>query len=194
MQIHDLIRMKFRFRGRSDNLPWSSPRGTRETLAELFNELGFKQGVEVGTRWGSYAMVLCAKNPGLMLHCVDPWKSYSHLTQIRQDEIYAGAVKNLKPFNARILRMTSMEALEKFPDGSLDFVFIDGNHEFDHACPDIIFWAKKVKRGGIVAVHDYGHFHWAGVVEAVDAYTHCHHIDPWYCTREREPTAFWVNP
>ena len=35
------------------------------------------------------------------------------------------------------------------------FVYIDGNHKFDFICPDIIYWSKKVKHGGIVAVHDF---------------------------------------
>ena len=32
-----------------------------------------------------------------------------------------------------------------------------------------------------------------GVIEAVDAYTRCHMIHPWYVTREDLPTAFWVR-
>jgi hypothetical protein len=30
-------------------------------------------------------------------------------------------------------------------------------------------------------------------MEAVDAYTKCHRIDPWFTTKNLEPTAFWVN-
>jgi len=164
------------------------------TLAELFRDLGYTKGVEVGTRHGDYAHVLCEKNPALALTCIDPWASYSHLSQEQQDANYTLATTNLKPYNVTILRMPSMEGVQRFADRSLDFVYIDGNHEFDYCCPDIIYWAKKVKRGGIVAVHDYYPFGWAGVVQAVMAYTHCHHIDPWYVTREREPTAFWENP
>ena len=87
-----------------------------------------------------------------------------------------------------------MDALPEFADGSLDFVHIDGNHEFDFCCPDIIYWSQKVKSGGMILVHDYIEFHRAGVVDAVRAYVHCHHIDPWYVTRDRLPTAFWKVP
>jgi predicted O-methyltransferase YrrM len=163
-------------------------------LAEFFHELGYTTGVEVGTRVGDYSKLLCQKIPGLALTCVDPWEAYSGLTQERQEANYQEAVKRLTPLGVRILRMPSMEALKEFPDRSLDFAYIDGNHQFDHACMDIICWAKKIKQGGIMAVHDYCNFHWNGVMKAVDAYTHCHHIDPWYVTREREPTAFWENP
>jgi hypothetical protein len=32
------------------------------------------------------------------------------------------------------------------------------------------------------------------VVDAVNAYIHAKHIDPWYVTKEVEPTAYWVKP
>lgn len=192
--IRRVIQEKFRFRSRYDNLPWSSPRGTRITLAETFAALGYQHGAEIGVRYGNYSMALCKANPSLRLVCIDPWAAYSHLSQARQDEIYAQAVINLSPYSVRIIRKSSMDALEDIPDAALDFVYIDGNHEFDHAMMDIIKWAPKVRQGGIIGVHDYFNFHRAGVVKAVDAYTHCHCINPWYVTREREPTAFWVNP
>ena len=87
-----------------------------------------------------------------------------------------------------------MDALADFEDSSLDFVFIDGNHTFDYAVSDIIYWSYKVRKGGIVAAHDYYAFAKNGVMKAVDAYTHCHHIDPWYVTYEHVPTAFWFKP
>jgi predicted O-methyltransferase YrrM len=195
MTIYDAINKKFHFRGRKDNLPWNSPRGRRELLGELFYELDFKKGAEIGTRIGTYAKILCDANPNLKLYCIDPWMAYGRLSQDKQDEFYKQAMLNLAKYNnIQILRMTSMEALKEFNDRELDFGYIDGNHEFDYCCPDIIFWSKKVKSGGIVACHDYYPFYRAGVVKAVDAYTHCHCIDPWYITREVTPTAFWVNP
>ena len=42
---------------------------------------------------------------------------------------------------------------------------------------DIIVWAKKVKKGGIVSGHDYCHFTKSGVVEAVNKYTEIHKIE-----------------
>ena len=196
--IHKEIRKKFNLKRRIDNLPHGSRRGYKRThLADLFGELGFNRGAEVGVRRGRFSMYLCRQNPDLELYCIDPWVAYDrHYTTERQNKIYREAVENFKPFGSRIkiLRKSSMDALGDFEDESLDFVHIDGNHQFDFVCPDIIFWSQKVKRGGIVACHDYYPFGWAGVMEAVDAYTRSHHIDPWYCTKELEPTAFWVKP
>ena len=48
-----------------------------------------------------------------------------------------------------------MEAAEDFKDESLDFVYIDANHEFRYIAEDLAEWTKKVRKGGIVAGHDY---------------------------------------
>ncbi len=48
-----------------------------------------------------------------------------------------------------------MDALEDFEDNSLDFVYIDGDHNFKHISEDIYEWTKKVRSGGIVSGHDY---------------------------------------
>ena len=53
------------------------------------------------------------------------------------------------------LKMTSMEAVKKFENESIDFVFIDGSHEYEDIKNDIISWMPKVKKGGVLAGHDY---------------------------------------
>lgn len=163
---------------------------------------GLNQGVEVGTRFGDFAKILLDANPNLNLTCVDPWEAYEmssgQRTQDWQDKSYQRALDLLvKPgtYGGRVqfMRQYSMEAIKRFKDGCLDFVFIDGNHDFDFAMEDIIYWSRKVREGGIVAVHDYHPFCGSDVRFAVDAYTAGHDIRPWYVTREYEPTAFWVR-
>lgn len=194
--IHQAIRVKFNLKRRVDNLPHGSGRRyNRNHLAELLGELGYNRGAEIGVRRGRYSMQLCKCNPNLQLFCIDPWGPYDRMYTVeRQNRIYGEAVENLKPYNATIIRKDSMDALNDFADEGLDFIYIDGNHTFDYVCPDIIFWSKKVRHGGIIGVHDYYGFGWSGVMKAVEAYTHCHHIDPWYVTKELEPTAYWVKP
>lgn len=48
----------------------------------------------------------------------------------------------------------------------LDFVFIDASHTYRDCRHDIEGWSRHVRKGGIVAVHDYGEFE--GVTRAVD--------------------------
>ncbi len=192
--LNDLILEKFRFRSVRDNVPWASPRGTRGTLAAVFGLAGFTKGVEIGVKRGDYSKVLCDNIPNVELSCIDPYCYLGkHLTQEKQDKFYKEAKEKLSQYNVTFIKKFSMDALDDFEDGSLDFIYIDGNHEFDYVVQDIIYWSKKVKKGGIVACHDYLNFFRAGVVQAVDSYTHCNRITPWFVTKEQLPTAFWIN-
>jgi predicted O-methyltransferase YrrM len=40
--------------------------------------------------------------------------------------------------------------------GTIDFIFIDGDHSYDACKADIQAWAPFVKRGGVIAFHDFG--------------------------------------
>jgi len=192
---HTAIRRRFRcFSGnRHDNLPISAKVGGRDRLAEFFAERGFNIGAEIGVKQGGYSKILCTSNPKLKLYCIDIWEDEGRYAE-RHSRYLRQAIRNLKPFNAEIIHKASMDALPDFADGSLDFVYIDAAHDFDNVAMDIICWSRKVHSGGIVACHDYYHFRNAGVVDAVNGYTRCHDIRPWYVTRELLPTAFWVKP
>lgn len=158
--------------------------GRRTALIQMLAERGAKTGVEVGSDHGKYARQICEGVPNLQLYLVDPWKAYTEGDQVHTqeevDQIYEEAKSNVSPYNAPIMRMTSMEAVKEFNDNYLDFVFIDGNHDFEHCYEDIVEWTKKVKPGGIVCGHDYkvDPINNYGVIEAVEKYTKENHIAP----------------
>lgn len=194
LEFHRYLCRRFRARKHYNTLPYCLKRATRIELAKLLGELGFNRGAEIGVSRGAYSLALCEANPQIELYCIDPWLDKLNRRTSWHDSVFSGAQIKLSDHNARFIRKTSMEALRHFDDGSLDFVYIDGNHGFDYCCPDIIYWSKKVRCGGIVAGHDYVNARAFGVIKAVDAYTHCHRIDPWYVTNELNPSFFWVNP
>jgi hypothetical protein len=189
----------FRFIGGLDNLPElctslyrrRADGMGRKALALTMNDLGLLKGVEVGCRYGASGMLWKEFVPDLKLICIDPYRAYHRVSQERQDLIYKGACENAEKAGFSIVRKPSLEAVDCHHDGTLDWVHIDGDHTFDAAVQDIIRWAPKVREGGLVLVHDYCAFGMSGVMPAVDSYTHCHRIDPWYVTRDMEPTAFW---
>jgi hypothetical protein len=51
--------------------------------------------------------------------------------------------------------MKSVEASKLYENESLDFVFIDGAHDYQSVKEDIEHWFPKVKRGGYIAGDDY---------------------------------------
>jgi len=182
----------FQTRIRPGNLPIVVRRG-RDYLGKLFKENGLNRGIEVGVRRGAFSLALCKENPDLEIYCIDPWIRYGGWSQEGQDANKKIAGERLSPYNATLMEMYSMEAIHEFDKKPLDFAYIDGDHRFDHCMQDIIEWSRRDRRGGIVAVHDYSCIP-GDVGTSVRAYTHAHHIDPWYLTRDLEGTAFWVKP
>jgi hypothetical protein len=192
-------------------MPIEIPNAGRVQLAGLFHELGYTRGVEVGTEAGKYALILCQNNPGLHLSCVDMWSVYPGYRDYdgRDDYLqstYARAAEKLKSYNVDFIRAYSMDAVNQFQDASLDFVYIDANHEWPFVTQDIYYWARKVRPGGIVAGHDYymsdlrdSRCH---VKHAVIGYCNAFRISPWFLLgrqakiegeiRDSSRSWFWV--
>ncbi len=156
----------------------------RTGLIDLFKEKGFKVGVEVGTDRGGYAQDIMERMPEVELFTIDPWLPYNEGKEVKDEakmvEIQNEARETLSKYpNCHIIHDTSMNAVTTFKDNTLDFVFIDGNHEYDAVLEDIIEWTKKIKVGGIIAGHDYKEDKDKkyGVVEAVNLYAKLNHIE-----------------
>ena len=164
------------------------PNVGRNNLAELFKELQFTVGVELGVDRGEYSEVLCKANPNLHLFSVDPWVSeaYEPNTYVNEeqgyfDKNYNETKERLAPYNCTLVRKTSADALKDFEDNSLDFVYIDANHDFPNFVFDLHYWIKKIKPGGIISGHDYAYFSYSKfnhVKRALDAYARCYRMIP----------------
>lgn len=170
----------------------------REKFSEILADLCLNKCVEVGVHYGKNAYNLCANHPNISFVGVDPWTTDDPVSkafgQEKQNKFMRTAMRKLDKFNARLMRMTSMEAVKTFADESLDFVFIDGAHDYDHVIEDLTEWSKKVKHDGIVAGHDYCYEKGAGVIRAVNEFVQSHGIDEWFVTKGRNPSFFWSNP
>jgi len=115
---------------------------------------------------------------------IDHWKPLGSKTVEKQKRYYKKTKVMLKKYfrngQAKLIKKVSMDALGDFEDNSLDFVYIDANHNFDFVMEDIIEWTRKVRIGGIVSGHDYYRSPIFGVVVAVNAYMKAHKIRPWF--------------
>ena len=175
----------------------------RLELARYFNLLGFEKGAEIGVSCGNYSKKLCEQILGLKLYCIDIWQTYvgnkRSPNNERQENHYKEAKEKLKPYNVFFMRMMSMDAVKLFADESLDFVFIDANHDYQYVLDDITEWSKKVRSGGIVSGHDYYKFRGSGVIEAVTKYlSDKPKIRLHITTKHRKPAEshcfWWVKP
>lgn len=176
---------------------------SRRNLSKWFRILGYKTGAEIGVAEGRHAKQICEQNPGVYLLCVDTWIKYRGNPrggpQIQHDRNLSITQRILAPFNCEIVQAFSIDAVRDVPLESLDFVYIDGNHNFDYVMQDIIEWGKRVRRGGIISGHDYYSFRGAGVIGAVNAYIQAHKVEEWFLTNEdwhdrhKECSWFWVK-
>ncbi len=192
--------------------PFEIPDCSRDDLPSFFKEMGFKVGAEIGVDKGEFSEKFC--KIGLKLYAIDPWKSYKDYEdsrgQARLDFLYEHTKRLLSPYSSSvIIRKSSMKAVLDFPDNSLDFVYIDGNHQLRYVTEDLSEWSKKVKAGGVVCGHDYIYTNprtQAGichVIYAVNAYTKAYKIDNWYLlgrkdrlqgeTRDRFRSWMWIK-
>ncbi len=182
-------------------------------LSKLFAELKFNKGVEVGVDRGLFSEILCKDNPDLHLTCIDPWNyetfSEGNPYRVEQeyfDECYNETVERLAPYNTTIIKKTSMDALADIEDESLDFVYIDANHDFVNFTQDLHYWIKKVKHGGIVSGHDYAYFSYKKfnhVKRALIAYARVYRMLPVFAVmqnhsddgvkRDKYRSWFWVK-
>jgi|SRR3990172_3941849 len=163
----------------------------RTDLAKYFKELGFKVGAEIGVDAGAYSEILCKENPGLKLYCIDYWGLKRGGLGNHRARVYLKAKKSLSLYNATLIQKYSLDAVNDFEDGSLDFVYLDAGHFFNEVIQDLIRWIKKVRKGGIVSGHDYVPSDAKRVATAVDAYVKAHNLR--LCTTKdpNEPASWW---
>lgn len=177
--------------------PAEIPDCSRDDLPQFFVDMGFRVGAEIGVDKGEFSEKFA--QAGLSLYAIDPWFSYKDYEDsrghARLDFLYEHTKRVLAPYpKCKVIRKDSMEAVRDFEDNSLDFVYIDGNHQFKYVAEDIVEWSKKVKVGGVICGHDYIYTNprtQAGichVIYVVNAYTQAYKIDNWYLLgRKKSP-------
>jgi Methyltransferase domain/Glycosyltransferase family 9 (heptosyltransferase)/Glycosyl transferase family 8 len=142
----------------------------RAGLKELAHDLSasFKRsrirkptGVEVGSYAGESAAIFAPVFDSLT--CVDLWDESLYEGWMPGCQISSpGTVQS--SFDARTrmfpqikkLKSDSREAAKKFRDGSLDALYIDGAHDEANFTADLDAWLPKLKKSGVLAIHDYG--------------------------------------
>jgi len=121
--------------------------------------------VEIGTWEGDFSYELLTQTSCAKLYCVDPYKHFdadgykdgmNTLSQNEFDKKYEKTKDRFKRFGDRVefLRMTSKEAVKRFEDLSIEYIYVDGNHDYPYVEEDIRLWYPKVKKGGYLCGDD----------------------------------------
>jgi predicted O-methyltransferase YrrM len=171
----------------NSELPIKIPDIGRDVLPGWLHHLNFKKGVEIGVASGEFSLQLIRANPQMKLIGIDPYLPYSEYKDYSLmatfEKLESDALEKLsKIHNYEFMKEMSMDAIKKFEDESLDFCYIDGNHQDPYVTQDIENWPSKVRSGGIIAGHDYAKIsrvNWS-VKEAIHKYTKDNNIKPWF--------------
>ncbi len=149
-----------------------------EAIAGLCLFHGYRYGAELGVSHGRFTSYLCSVMEDMCMIAVDLWdeqpenpgpETFERKDGWYHDEKLAGFKKHVAQFfpgRIDIRQQHSVEAAKGVQDETLDFVFIDADHSYDGCLADIQAWTPKVKRGGMVAGHDFN-TRWDGVMRAV---------------------------
>lgn len=139
---------------------------------------GLKVGVEVGIAFGGHAEAILTRTTSVSkLYGVDSYRyrpDYDdpmNLPQSDFDRLYERMIRRLSGFGPRFtpIRKDSQQAVAEVPSG-IDFVYIDADHSYNGVFNDLCRWTSKVRQGGVVGGHDYGHDYFPGVKQAVDEF------------------------
>ena len=102
--------------------------------------------LEIGSLVGESAAIFLSFPFIQELYCVDMKFQPAFYHRVQSDI----NIKRCKPIQKR-----SEVACLDFADGSLDVLYIDGDHSGEAALRDLTNWTIKVRPGGWVGVHDY---------------------------------------
>ena len=147
--------------------------------------------VEIGSWKGRSTHALLSGCPSVV-HIVDHFKGCQMPHALwtaklaSQVDIHAEFMQNVGHFpNLVVHRMKSLEAIPLFADGSIDMVFIDGEHTYEEVKADILAWLPKATK--LICGHDYSPFY-DGLIKAVDEiFGPVNHVSTiWYKVIERK--------
>jgi len=170
----------------------------RECLADVANAMDLTSAVEIGTHQGVFAKQFMRRFRGSLI-CVDPWESYDGIlptfypsfdeSTLSRDEDFSVAERSLLEFGSRVrlLRKSSEQAVAVID--SVDFVYIDGLHDYESVNFDVNSWYERVRVGGIISGHDY-HYDHPGVIRSVVDLCEKHSLE-FYLTQDQIP-SWWA--
>jgi len=122
-------------------------------------------GVEIGVWKGDSSRHMLEKCR--FMYLIDPLGPYEgnpDSTVFALPELIE-ALQQENPGRVGFIKGLAHEVADQVPE--VDFVFVDGNHEFEYVEMDLAFYWPKVRSGGFISGHDYGE-PWPGVVNAVN--------------------------
>lgn len=126
----------------------------------LIDTLQPRKIVELGTHYGSSYFSFCQAVTKLDLetqcYAVDTWGGDEHAGQYGEEVYRQVSEYNQQHYSdfSTLVRSTFDQALEHFPQGSIDLLHIDGLHTLEAVRHDFESWLPKLSNKAVVIMHD----------------------------------------
>jgi predicted O-methyltransferase YrrM len=132
----------------------------------IINLMNYRVGVELGVSYAHSTVTILEQCDGLQkLYAVDCYKPYEdyYTSNIEVDKYDIDIIKNialktlsntLNKDKLILIIEDSDLVVDKFDDEELDFAFLDAHLNSEHIKKDLQKWYPKVRKGGMVAIHD----------------------------------------
>lgn len=125
-------------------------------LTRLVNTLPEKPRVlNIGAGGGVSGAVFLAARPDLYLMTIDIQEAASPFGSLESERTALESCGLWDPTRHVQLCDNSWEVGATWVGKGFDLIYIDGDHELEGACKDIVNWLPHVIPGGLLAVHDY---------------------------------------
>lgn len=175
-------------------LPWTSAIGLVDHIKNLGDDV---VGCELGVSYGFNLVYFLDNLPNIKkVYAIDPYAPYDDgpsgwVPKEVMDRVKSCMLDNIEENKDKVvfLEKSSDEAHSMIEDNSLDYIFIDGDHNYEAVIKDVHNYYSKVKSGGIFAGHDKS---WPGVTRAINEFRSSKSLpEPSSCAND---CWFWIKP
>ena len=135
-----------------------------ELWTRFAREAEARRVAEIGVYRGRFAARLLADCPAIeTYYMVDPWRNLedwnkpANTSDDAFERIFREAMERTSAHEAKrvVLRGTTTEVIDRVPDSSVDFAYIDGDHTLRGITIDLIRVFPKVRAGGWIGGDDF---------------------------------------
>jgi len=143
---------------------------------------------EIGVYKGDFSeKILSICHPAKFI-LIDVWNLKGDHGEL-YDEVKQRFAKELQTKQVEMIRSFSYDAIHACPDQYFDWVYLDTDHSYEVTRKELEELRPKMKRGGIIAGHDYILGNWNagfryGVIEAVREFCVKYNWEMIYLTHE----------
>ncbi|OUU50894.1 MAG: hypothetical protein CBC25_07250 [Pelagibacteraceae bacterium TMED65] len=165
------------------NIPFR--KGTPLKFIAIYMQDKIIEGAEIGVYEGDHGEYILNNNyfkesrvKLKKLSLIDPFSEYTDsngkvfFAGEDGNKFYEKVKKRFSEYkNAELIRKTSEDAAKDFEDETLDFIYIDGDHNYAPFKKDLEIWYQKLKKNGVLCGDDYGIPFSEGIIRGLNEFS-----------------------